>query len=65
MFRRFWRGGGATQKAGSGIGLWLSAQLAEVLGGRIRLTSDGRSGSRFDLCLPLEPALNKEEPVDA
>ena len=52
IFQRFWRGARATGQPGSGVGLWLARRLAEIQGGTIRVTSDGQSGSRFDLMLP-------------
>jgi signal transduction histidine kinase/CheY-like chemotaxis protein len=46
---------------GSGLGLTISKQLAEQLGGSITLTSSPGVGTRIDLTLPLTPAsLNQE-----
>ncbi|MBQ0755239.1 MAG: MASE1 domain-containing protein [Gammaproteobacteria bacterium] len=46
---------------GSGLGLTISKQLAEQLGGSIALTSSPGIGTRIDLTLPLTPAtLNQE-----
>ncbi|HKP18335.1 MAG TPA: HAMP domain-containing sensor histidine kinase [Gaiellaceae bacterium] len=48
IFRPFWsRDGG-----GTGLGLAIARELALALGGRIELTSEPGSGSRFDLLLP-------------
>jgi signal transduction histidine kinase len=46
---------------GSGLGLTISKQLAEQLGGSITLTSSPGVGTRIELTLPLTPAsLNQE-----
>ena len=51
IFRPFWsRGGG-----GTGLGLAIASELAEALGGRIRLESTSDEGSRFELVLPTVP----------
>ena len=51
IFRPFWsRGGG-----GTGLGLAIASELAEALGGRIRLESTSEDGSRFELVLPTVP----------
>ncbi len=42
----------ARQQEGSGLGLHLSRQLAELLGGSLRLNSTVGVGSTFELCLP-------------
>lgn len=52
IFERFRRGSGAGDQPGTGIGLWLARRLAEIQGGTVRVDSDGRTGARFDLCLP-------------
>jgi signal transduction histidine kinase len=55
-FRREYRGIGANSHAeGTGLGLALSAKLAEKLGGHIEVDSDGEGqGSTFTLVLPLK-----------
>ncbi len=51
IFRPFWsRGGG-----GTGLGLAIASELAEALGGQIRLESTSDEGSRFELVLPTDP----------
>jgi signal transduction histidine kinase len=51
IFRPFWsRDGG-----GTGLGLAIASELAEALGGRVRLESTGERGSRFELVLPAVP----------
>jgi signal transduction histidine kinase/CheY-like chemotaxis protein/ligand-binding sensor domain-containing protein len=39
---------------GSGLGLAISAELAQLLGGTLRLAHSDSNGSRFELVLPLE-----------
>jgi two-component system, OmpR family, sensor histidine kinase BaeS len=56
VFDRLWRGPGAAQTAGSGIGLAIAAELARAHDGRIELASRPGQGSRFTLVLPLAPA---------
>jgi two-component system sensor histidine kinase BaeS len=55
VFDRLWRGAGADQTAGSGIGLAVAAELARAHEGSIELASEPGSGSRFTLMLPLAP----------
>jgi two-component system, OmpR family, sensor histidine kinase BaeS len=56
VFDRLWRGPGADQTAGSGIGLAIAAELARAHEGRIEVASEPGRGSRFTLVLPLAPA---------
>jgi two-component system sensor histidine kinase BaeS len=56
VFDRLWRGPGAAQTAGSGIGLAVAAELARAHEGRIEVSSELGHGSRFTLILPLGPA---------
>jgi two-component system, OmpR family, sensor histidine kinase BaeS len=59
VFDRLWRGPGAAQTAGSGIGLAVAAELARAHEGRIEVTSELGRGSRFTLVLPLAPAASR------
>jgi signal transduction histidine kinase len=52
VFKKYWRGPGATRFAGSGLGLYLSAQIAQRLGGELRYQPQ-HSQVRFDLWLPV------------
>jgi protein-histidine pros-kinase len=55
LFHAFTRVGSATARSrieGTGLGLYLSRKLAELLGGRIELDSEFAHGSRFTLHLP-------------
>ncbi len=63
VFERFFRLGGA-RASGSGLGLAIARELAEVMDGRIELSSNG-SGTRFTLVLHAEepePAKNVKTP---
>jgi two-component system sensor histidine kinase BaeS len=51
VFDRLWRG--RADSEGSGIGLAVVRELVEAHGGRVRVASDGRSGSTFEVSLPL------------
>ena len=51
VFERFYRGTNAPGK-GLGIGLYLSRQFAEQLGGRLELDEDIPAGTKFRLTLP-------------
>jgi signal transduction histidine kinase len=53
IFEPFERGSGSAEVKGLGLGLAISRQLAEAHGGRLQVSSDGRSGSVFSLVLPL------------
>ncbi len=65
LFQAFERvaASGDRKKEGTGLGLHLSAKLAELLGGTIRVVSDPGTGSTFTLVLPAgEPRHPGEEP---
>jgi two-component system, OmpR family, sensor histidine kinase BaeS len=52
IFDRFWRGRGAAQISGSGIGLAIAAELAQAHGGRLTASSEPGRGTQFTLLLP-------------
>ena len=52
VFKKYWRGPGASRLAGTGLGLYLSAMLAKRLGGELRYQPQN-SQVRFDLWLPI------------
>lgn len=53
LFTPFWQGELGQQSAGgTGIGLYLSQQIAHALGGTISFTSDETSGTTFTITLP-------------
>jgi signal transduction histidine kinase len=52
VFKKYWRGPGATRFAGSGLGLYLSALIAQRLGGELRYQPQ-TSQVRFELWLPV------------
>lgn len=57
LFEKYYRGRNATRKPGAGLGLYLVHRIAEKLGGKVRLESNGENGAiRFRLTLPTAPA---------
>jgi len=52
IFDRFWRGQGAAQTSGSGIGLAIAAELARAHGGELTASSQPGQGTRLTLTLP-------------
>ena len=56
VFDRLWRGPGAADTVGSGIGLAVAAELARAHRGSIEVASEPGKGSRFSLILPLAEA---------
>jgi signal transduction histidine kinase len=52
VFKKYWRGPGASSWAGTGLGLYLSALLAKRLGGELRYQAQNAK-VRFELWLPI------------
>jgi len=52
VFDRFWRGPGAAQVSGIGIGLAIAAELAQAHGGRLTARSEPGQGTEMTLVLP-------------
>ena len=52
VFNKYWRGPAATRHAGSGLGLYLSALIANHLGGDLRYQPEDTK-VRFELWLPI------------
>jgi two-component system sensor histidine kinase BaeS len=52
VFDRFWRGRGAAQISGSGIGLAVAAELAQAHGGQLTARSQPGQGTVMTLTLP-------------
>ena len=53
IFERFERAVSRTHYAGLGLGLWISRQLAEAMGGELTVESGVGQGATFTLSLPL------------
>jgi signal transduction histidine kinase len=56
IFLRFQRGVPATSYGGFGLGLWISKQLIEAMGGAIRLDSKPGQGATFTVTIPRRAA---------
>jgi signal transduction histidine kinase len=54
IFRRFERGTQTDAAGGFGLGLAIGRELAQRMGGELRLIEDGRPGVTFRLALPIE-----------
>jgi signal transduction histidine kinase len=55
LFERFYRAGNVSNISGTGLGLYISRQLATAHGGDLWATSPGlEQGSTFSLRLPLQ-----------
>ena len=52
IFRRYFRSSSGFDVVGTGIGLYVAAELAELQNGRLTVSSEVNIGSIFTLCLP-------------
>ncbi len=52
IFQRYERAAPATNYAGLGLGLWISRQLVEAMGGTIGVRSEANAGSTFTVEIP-------------
>ncbi len=55
LFEPFERGAESPQAEGTGLGLYLSKKLSELIGGRLEFESELGKGSTFTLVIPQEP----------
>ncbi|MDH3993833.1 MAG: response regulator, partial [Gammaproteobacteria bacterium] len=60
LFEEFWSGQQPATMTGTGLGLTISRQLVEVLGGNISLDSQPGAGSRFWFDIPLAATTPEE-----
>jgi len=56
LFARFERGVSRRQYGGFGLGLWITRQLVDAMGGRISVDSRPGQGATFSIVLPLDSA---------
>lgn len=63
IFEAFQQGDGSTVRAygGTGLGLTISREMANLLGGEITLSSEEGGGSEFTLYIPLQQELRREQ----
>ena len=62
IFDRFERAVSTRHYGGFGLGLWISRQIVEALGGTIRVESTIGAGATFEVVLPLAPGARHESP---
>jgi len=67
LFVSFAQGDSSTTRryGGSGLGLVISKELVEMMGGEIRVQSAPGKGSRFSFAIALRPASNEYDPLTA
>jgi signal transduction histidine kinase/CheY-like chemotaxis protein len=65
IFEKFMQADTSTTRkyGGTGLGLTISKQLVELMGGQIRVYSNPGEGSRFEFTLALAPQMTGEDPV--
>ena len=56
LFARFERGVSRRQYGGFGLGLWITRQLVDAMGGQISVDSRPGQGATFSIVLPLDSA---------
>jgi PAS domain S-box-containing protein len=56
LFARFERGVSRRQYGGFGLGLWITRQLVDAMGGEITVASRAGQGATFSIVLPIERA---------
>ena len=63
LFEKFYRVDRPEVRAagGTGLGLFITKSLVEILGGQIWVTSNEKAGSTFAFSLPVAPETNNEE----
>jgi signal transduction histidine kinase/CheY-like chemotaxis protein/HPt (histidine-containing phosphotransfer) domain-containing protein len=66
LFTAFSQGNQSTSRkyGGTGLGLYISKQLTEILGGHIKVTSQEGLGSQFAVYMPYIKAINKQVMTD-
>ena len=66
LFTAFSQGNQSTSRkyGGTGLGLYISKQLTEILGGHIKVTSQEGLGSQFAVYMPYIEAINKQVMTD-
>lgn len=60
LFQKYFRGRGAQDKAGAGLGLYLVERIARLHGGAVAVTSSA-TGSRFVLAIPGGATIRREQ----
>lgn len=60
IFDRFYSSDGQENIRGSGIGLTLSKELTELMGGKIIVDSEINKGSTFSIIFPIEKIIDKQ-----